>query len=131
MSLFAETTLDEFTRGEEECLFLHQFFERAARQWPQRPSLDIPPGINRPDRRVITYAELEQQSDALACFLSTLITKECVVAILLPRHTEHLYSSQLGVLKAGAAYTCIDSAFPDEQGRNIIEDSEAVALPPD
>lgn len=105
MSLFAETTLDEFTRGEEGYLFLHQFFERAARQWPHRAALDIPPGINRPDRRVITYAELEQQSDALAAFLRASITKECVVAILLPRHTEHLYSSQLGVLKAGAAYT--------------------------
>lgn len=128
MSLFAETTSDEFTYGAEEYFFLHQFFERAARQWPHRAALDIPPGINRPDRRVITYAELEQQSDALAAFLRAFITKESVVAILLPRHTEHLYSSQLGVLKAGAAYTCIDSAFPDEQVRNILEDSEAVTL---
>src|ERR1044071_7039712 len=106
MSLFAETTLDEFTRGEEGYLFLHQFFERAARVWPQRAALDIPPGINRPDRRVITYAELERRSDALACFLNAFVTKECVVAILLPRHTEHLYISQLAVLKSGAAYTC-------------------------
>ncbi len=128
MSLFAETTPDEFTRGAEEYFFLHQFFERAARQYPQRTALDIPPGINRPDRRVVTYAELEQQSDALAASLRTFVTKECVVAILLPRHTEHLYISQLGVLKAGAAYTCIDSAFPDEQARNILKDSEAVAL---
>lgn len=128
MTLFAETTSDEFTRGAEEYVFLHQFFERAARQWPQRAALDIPPGIGRPDRRVITYAELEQQSDRLASFLRAFITKECVVAVLLSRQTEHLYSSQLGILKAGAAYTCIDESFPDEQVRNILTDSEAVAL---
>ena len=50
------------------------------------------------------------------------------MAILLPRRSEHLYGSQLAVLKAGAAYTCIDPAFPDEQLRSILEDSETVAL---
>lgn len=128
MTLFAETTPDEFTRGAEEYVFLHHFFERAARQWPQRAALDIPPGIRRPERRVITYAELERQSDALAAFLRTFIAQECVVAILLPRQTEHLYSSQLGILKAGAAYTCIDASFPDQQVRDILADSGAVAL---
>ncbi|MGA9770614.1 MAG: amino acid adenylation domain-containing protein [Blastocatellia bacterium] len=128
MRLFAEPTSDEFTPSAKEYFLLHQFFQRSARLWPRRAALDIPPGINRPDRRVITYAELEQQSDALACLLRAFVTKECVVAILLSRHTEHLYSSQLGVLKAGAAYTCIDVAFPDEQVRNILEDAKPVAL---
>ncbi len=77
---------------------------------------------------MISYRELEHQADALACFLGTFVTGESVVAILLPRRSEHLYSSQLAVLKAGAAYTCIDPAFPDEQLRDILKDSEAVAL---
>jgi non-ribosomal peptide synthetase-like protein len=128
MSLFAETTSDDFTRCAEEYVFLHQFFDTAARQCPQHTALEIPPGIEHPDRRVITYEELRRQAEALACFLRAFVTGECVVALLLPRHTEHLYSSQLGVLKAGAAYTCIDLAFPDEQVRDILKDSEAVAL---
>jgi non-ribosomal peptide synthetase-like protein len=107
---------------------LHQFFDRAVDQWPERIAVDVPPGIGRPDRRFVTYRELQQQSDKLAALLSTLVTGECVVAILLARRSEHLYSSQLAVLKAGAAYTCIDPAFPDEQVRDILKDADAVAL---
>ena len=109
-------------------LFLHQFFERACQRWPERPAVDVPPGNGRPARRVLTYAELGRQADALASFLRGFATSECVIAILLPRTGEHLYLSQLAVLKAGAAYTCIDPAFPDEQVRAILADAEAVAL---
>ena len=109
-------------------LLLHEFFERAAAQWPDRTAVDIPPGIGRPERRLISYRELKRQADTVAGFLGTLVSEECVVAILLPRRGEHLYSSQLAVLKAGAAYTCIDPNFPDDQLREILIDSEAVAL---
>jgi len=109
-------------------VFLHQFFERTVQLWPERTAVDVPPGIGRPDRRQVSYRELNRQANSLAESLAPFISQECVVAILLPRRTEHLYSSQLAVLKAGAAYTCIDSAFPDEQLRDILEDSEAVAL---
>ena len=51
-----------------------------------------------------------------------------MVAILLPRNSEQLYISQLAVLKAGAAYACIDPALPGEQIRYILEDSQAVAV---
>lgn len=47
---------------------------------------------------------------------------------MLPRRSEHLYSSQLAVLKAGAAYTCLDPSFPDDQLRDILLDSQAMAL---
>ena len=86
------------------------------------------PVSGRSERRAVTYRELEQQADALASFLSNLVAGECVVAILLPRSSEHLYSSQLAVLKAGAAYACIDTASPDDQLRDILRDSDAVAL---
>jgi non-ribosomal peptide synthetase-like protein len=124
----AKSQSNRIVQSDEDPTFLHHFFERTARQWPERLAVDVPPGIERPDRRLITYRELERQSDALACFLRTFVTGECVVAILLPRRSEHLYSSQLAVLKAGAAYTCIDPAFPGEQLRDILEDSEAVTL---
>src|SRR6266446_4848589 len=108
---------------------LHEFFEQAARRWPQRTAIDIPPGSDRPERRLVTYAALRQQSDALAHVLHDYVTrKDCVVAILLPRASECLYLAQLAVLKAGAAYTCIDPAFPDEQVADILEDARAVAV---
>ncbi|MBI1764123.1 MAG: amino acid adenylation domain-containing protein [Acidobacteria bacterium] len=109
-------------------IFLHQFFEQAAARWPNRPALEIPPGLGRPARRNLTYAELNQQAETLAAFLNRFVTGESTVAILLPRGSEFLYSSQLATLKAGAAYTCIDRAFPDEQVRDILTDSDAVAL---
>ena len=117
---------DELFAGER--FLLHQFFNRAARQSPERTALEIPPGAGRPERRLVSYGELDRQSDNLAGFLLTFVAEECVAAILLPRSTEHLYVSQLGVLKAGAAYTCIDPAFPDKQVRDILDDSEAVVL---
>jgi non-ribosomal peptide synthetase-like protein len=128
MSLLVQPTSDGATRSVEEPLFLHQYFERAVRRWPERPALDVPPGIGRSERRVLTYAEVQQQANAIATFLSTFISGECVVAIQLPRRSEHLYIAQLAVLKAGAAYTCIDPIFPDQQVRDILDDSAAVAL---
>src|SRR5262249_26598722 len=78
--------------------------------------------------RVLTYTELNQQADAVAAFLRPFVTGECIVALLLSRGNEFLYSGQLGALKAGAAYTCIDTAFPYEQVRDVLDDSNAVVL---
>jgi non-ribosomal peptide synthetase-like protein len=109
-------------------LLLHEFFEQAARRWPHRPAIDVPPAAKRPQRRLVTYAELKRQSDGLAHFLRDFVKQECVVAILLPRDSEHLYLCQLAVLKAGAAYTSIDTAFPNQQVCNILADAQAGAV---
>ena len=92
---------------------LHEFFVRAARRWPDRTAVDVPPGPWRPTRRRTTYAELDRQSDALAALLRPSALGECVIAILLPRTSAHLYAAQIAVLKAGAAYACIEPTFPD------------------
>jgi non-ribosomal peptide synthetase-like protein len=52
--------------------------------------------------------------------------RDSLVAILLRRDTARLYSSQLGIMQAGAAYTCIDPAFPDGRLSEILEDSLAL-----
>src|SRR5438270_7675347 len=108
MSLLVQPTSDAAARAVDAPLFLHQFFERAVRRWPQQLALDVPPGNQRRERRRFTYAEVEQQANAVATFLSTFINGESVVAISLARRSEHLYIAQLAALKAGAAYTCID-----------------------
>ena len=109
-------------------VLLHQFFENAARRWPGRTAVEIPPGHGRPDRRQATYAELGRQADGVAGALRGFVGRDSIVAILLPRRSEWLYSSQLGALKAGGAYACIDPAFPDGRVREILEDAAAVAL---
>ena len=112
----------------DEPVLLHHFFERAAQRWPDRIALEIPPGTERPERRRFTYCQLESRADALAFLLREFVSEDCVIAILLPRSTEDLYISQLAVLKAGAAYTCIDPVSPDQQVCEILDDSAAVAL---
>lgn len=114
--------------GVETPSVLHEFFDRAARRWPERVAIEVPSGNGHPRRRTITYAELRRQSDALAHLLSPFIGDESVVAIMAIRNSECLYVSQLAVLKTGAAYTCVDPAFPDEQVRDILQDSQPVAL---
>jgi non-ribosomal peptide synthetase-like protein len=47
--------------------------------------------------------------------------------VVLPRR-EHLYAAQLAVLKAGAAFTCIDLSFPDAQLQTIVNDASAAAI---
>jgi len=106
---------------------LHQFFEKAAREHPDRVAIDVPPGFKRAERKQLTYSQVERQANALASFLRQFVHRESVIAILLPRR-EWLYISQLGVLKSGGAYTCIDPEFPGEQARAILEDSDAVVL---
>ncbi|MEO6080631.1 MAG: amino acid adenylation domain-containing protein [Steroidobacteraceae bacterium] len=107
---------------------LQHIFEDAARRWPERVAVDIPPGHDRPSRVLATYAELNVAAQALANHLRTLILGECVVGIFLPRTTPQLFSAQLAVLGAGAAYTCVDPTFPDQRVQEILEDAEVQIL---
>jgi non-ribosomal peptide synthetase-like protein len=105
---------------------LHGFFRRAARLHPGRTALDVPPGRGRPERRTLTYAQLDARSDAIAARLRGLVPPEGLVAILLPRDTPDLYAAQLGVLKAGGAFVCIDTSFPDGHAAAFLEETAAL-----
>ncbi len=109
--------------------FLHQFFEEAVRRCPDGVAIDVPPATGRPERRLVSYASLQRLADSLAHWLlDHVVGEDRIVVILIPRACEHLYAAQLAVLKAGAAFTCIDPSFPDEQVRTILMDSQAVAI---
>src|SRR5438552_12094724 len=122
-----EPSSRERDRDDEPSL-LHDFFARSARIWPANVAIEVPPSSAQPERRAITYAELDRRSDALAGYLREFVTGECVIAILLPRNSEHIYLAQLAVLKAGAAYTCIDPTFPEEQVGNVLDDCRPVVV---
>ena len=113
---------------EVEPALLHAFLARAARRWPGQVAIDVPPGPGRPARVTLTYAELDAAADTVAAVLRELVRGEAVVAILLPRSHWDLYAAQLGTLKAGAAYTCLDPAFPDARLAELLADSAAVAV---
>jgi amino acid adenylation domain-containing protein len=106
---------------------LHEFLERSARAHPDAVALEIPGDAQRP-RRSLSYAELDRRAEDLARRLADCVRGECVVAILLPRHAAELYVAQLAILKAGAAYTCLERPFPDAHAAFLLEDSRAVAL---
>jgi len=88
----------------------------------------VPPAPDRPERRVVTYAELDARADAFAAALAPFVSGECLVALSIPRTDPDLFAAQLGVLKAGAAFLCLDAAFPDDHLRAVIADAAPVAL---
>lgn len=108
--------------------FLHQLFDEVAGRYPDRVAVEVPPGLHRPTRRFVTYAQLRQQADAIACALQPVVSRDSLVVIFLGRETPDVYAAQLGVLKAGGAFTCVDPTFPDDHVRRILADADPVAI---
>jgi non-ribosomal peptide synthetase-like protein len=106
---------------------LHEYFDRAAATWPEAVAIDVPPGPGRP-RTTTTYLALRRESERLARAVLAVATPGQIIAIMLARTTEQIYAAQLGVLRAAAAYVCIDPSFPDEQVTHILRDAGAAAL---
>ena len=111
-------------------LLLPEIFDKNVIANPQGIAIDIPPGRGRPSRRTITYSQLHAASCAISNAIaeSANVASDSIVAILLPRDTEALYAAQLGVLNLGAAFTCLDRAFPDEHIRAVLTDADAPAV---
>ncbi|MFP1628966.1 amino acid adenylation domain-containing protein, partial [Streptomyces sp. 5K101] len=71
----------------------------------------------------VSYAELNARANRLARHLrSRGVTRGETVGVYLERGTA-LITSLLGVLKAGAAYTLLDPAFPAERLATVVEDA--------
>ena len=107
---------------------LHSIFEHQAGRTPHATALELPPRRAGDTRQRLTYAELDARAAHLARRLSAWVTGECVVAVLLPRASAELWIAQLAILKAGAAWTCIEPDTTVERLRFLLEDSRAVAV---
>jgi non-ribosomal peptide synthetase-like protein len=107
---------------------LHAFLDAPAMAHADHVAIDVPPGRDRPGRQTMTFRDLAAQSDRLARHLAPLVTGEAIIGLLLPRTSPLLYVAQIAILKAGAAFTCLDPSFPDNRMCEIIEDAEPVAL---
>ena len=106
---------------------LHEIFAATAQQHASRIAVDVTPGIGRPLRQTRTYQELQRDAAAVASALLA-ARGERTVAILLSRDTPWLYAAQLGVLQSGACYVGLESRFPDEHIRFVLEDCAAEAV---
>src|SRR5262245_20301314 len=107
---------------------LHELFDRQAEQWPDRPALEIPPGTPGSGRIAVTYGQLAAASRVVEERLQSVAQMDAVVATLLPRTTVTAFAAPVGILRAGCAFTCIDSTFPDVRVTDLIDDSQAVAI---
>ena len=80
------------------------------------------------DNGLLTYAELNRQSDALASYLLKQGLKDgAFVGIMLPRVKEFLVAV-LAIQKAGGAYVPMDSEYPEDRLQYMLEDSETEIL---
>ncbi len=94
-------------------------FSHAVQKFPEKTALVDSDGDT------LTYAQLDEKSDALASFLQNKgIAVEEPVVICLGRYREMVVAT-LAVLKAGAAYVPIDPVYPDERIEYIINDCGA------
>ncbi|KJZ09825.1 thioester reductase [Marinomonas sp. S3726] len=77
---------------------------------------------------LLSYADLDRQSDLVATNLVRVGVKtETVVALCLPRSAE-LVLAMLAVLKSGAAYLPIDPELPKARIESILNDAKAVVI---
>ncbi|MFJ7209114.1 amino acid adenylation domain-containing protein [Streptomyces sp. NPDC098789] len=97
---------------------LHDLVAAAAARTPGAPALEH-------EGRTTSYAELEADAERCAARLRDLgIGAESVVAVH-AAPTPRLVTALLGVLKAGAAFTTLDPALPEERLRLLLELSGA------
>ncbi|MEL6930906.1 MAG: amino acid adenylation domain-containing protein, partial [Cyanobacteria bacterium J06600_6] len=101
----------------QQNLCFHQIFEAQVAKTPDNIALVF-------QDRELTYAQLNQRSNELADYLSSLIVKpEVRVGICCDRSLEMIIAF-LAVLKAGGAYVPLDPAYPQERLDYIVEDSQ-------
>ncbi|PWW65821.1 non-ribosomal peptide synthetase [Actinokineospora spheciospongiae] len=75
----------------------------------------------------LTYAELDERTDALAAVLQGHgVGPEQVVAVAVPRGVD-LVVSLLAVLKAGGAYLALDPDYPDDRLALMVDDARPTA----
>jgi amino acid adenylation domain-containing protein len=101
---------------------LSDCLDESAARWADRPAVFDPSG------KVITYAELKHQADALSLFLAKAgVKRGDRVGVALPKSVSAV-AALFGIMKAGAAYIPVDFTAPAERGRRILTDCQIRAL---
>ncbi|MFF7997564.1 amino acid adenylation domain-containing protein, partial [Streptomyces sp. NPDC007917] len=108
-------------RGDVEDATVPALFEAQVAKTPHRTALED-------GERVLNYAELNRRANELAHWL---IDRGAgpgdLVGVALPRCAEQIVAV-LGIMKAGAAYLPIDTAYPAERIGFMLADAEPMVL---
>ncbi|MPV70489.1 non-ribosomal peptide synthetase [Burkholderia sp. BE17] len=96
-------------------------FEQIATQYPDAIAVSGDAGS-------LTYAELDARANALAWTLRDLGAGPELRIGLASARDIHFAIGMLAILKTGAAYVPLDSAYPDERLRFLIDDSAMIAI---
>ncbi|MNW26219.1 Linear gramicidin synthase subunit D [compost metagenome] len=100
---------------------VHELIEEQALLSPESPALQA-------DGRMLTFGELNDQANRLACHLRKLgATRGTLVGMLAERSFEQVIGL-LAIWKAGGAYLPIDPAYPEERVSFMLEDSQVPIL---
>ena len=109
---FNNTAVEDINR---DCV--HKLFEQKVKEVPDKTALIA-------SDAVLTYEDLNKMANKIAhSLIDKGISVGDIVAFSLTRKS-YLVSCILGILKAGAAYLPIDSAFPQERINYILSDSK-------
>lgn len=102
-------------------LALHQLFMAQARRTPDQVALSC-------QDQTMSYAELDQRSDQLACLLHRQGVKadSRVALYFAPGFAAHI--AMLAVLKSGGAYLHLDVNYPPMRCQQILADSGAMLV---
>lgn len=100
---------------------IHRMFEDQANDKPDQPAILL-------DANFITYSTLNQKANQLAHFLQTRIARPgAIIAIAFDRSFD-MFIAILGILKSGAAYLPLDTHYPDERLKLLLDNSEPQLL---
>lgn len=116
----ARAVLEGFNPSAEEDSIpqtcLHNMFEQQADHQPHAPCIRTP-------KETLKYEQVEQRANALAHALQSMgVGSDSVVGVMLERGPD-LYVAILAVLKAGAAYLPMDSAYPEDRLKFMASDA--------
>lgn len=126
-------------KGKEEVKLLSEVFNDTQRDYPIEKTVvqlfrekaeAVPDNLALISKEgILTYGELDRQSDAFAAFLKHEYKVENLdlVGVLLERDS-WLITTLLAILKCGAAYVPIDPNYPQERIDYIKEDSKSKQL---
>ena len=111
------STYTEYPRNKT----IHQLFEEQVEKTPDKIALVF-------NEESMTYHELNMKSNQLARILRTNgVEPDEIVGIMVERSFEMVIAI-LGILKSGGAYLPIDSKYPKERIKFMLEDSGAKVL---
>jgi len=78
--------------------------------------------------RTLSYKELNEEANALGFILRSKGAKAESIVAVMPDRDSYAYVMRQGVLKSGGAFLPIDSEYPEDRIRFILEDSGAKLL---